>query len=155
MKRVYGVFLWGVLALSLGVLVAGGALAAEAPAEAPAGQTLPADEEREVVAAAQAMRRSELVQFNFKDMDLVKFIRFMSELLQDNIIVPPNVNAKITIISPKPSSLAEARQIMIATLQIYNFSLRDMGNFSIVQQGGVSSSPTVDRAGAPTMAARP
>ena len=57
MKRVYGVFLWGVLVLSLGVLVAGGALAAEAPAEAPAGQTLPADEEREVVAAAQAMRR--------------------------------------------------------------------------------------------------
>ena len=145
MKRVYGVFLWGVLVLSLGVLVAGGALAAEAPAEAPAGQTLPADEEREVVAAAQAMRRSGLVQFNFKDMDLVKFIRFMSELLQDNIIVPPNINAKITIISPKPSSLAEARQIMIATLQIYNFSLRDMGNFSIVQQGGVSSSPTVDR----------
>ena len=91
------------------------------------------------------MRRSGLVQFNFKDMDLVKFVRFMSELLQENIIVPPNISAKITIISPRPSSLSEARQIMLSTLQMYGFSLQDMGAYSIVKQGGVSPSATVSR----------
>jgi general secretion pathway protein D len=114
--------------------------------ETPAGAAiLPPEEEKELISAAQAMRRSGLVQFNFKDMDLVKFVRFMSELLQENIIVPPNISAKITIISPRPSSLSEARQIMLSTLQMYGFSLQDMGSYSIVRQGGVSPSATVGR----------
>ncbi|MBR0221491.1 MAG: hypothetical protein IJQ63_06930 [Synergistaceae bacterium] len=111
------------------------------PEEAAAAE----QEERNLIEAAQAMRRSGLVQFNFKEMDLVKFVRFMSELLRENIIVPPNINAKITIISPRPSSLTEARQIMLSTLQMYGFSLQDMGSYSIVRQGGSSPSPTVGR----------
>lgn len=102
-------------------------------------------EEKDLIAAAQAMRKAGLVQFNFKDMELVKFVRFMSELLQENIIVPPNISAKITIISPRPSSLSEARQIMLSTLQMYGFSLQDMGAYSIVRQGGVSPSTDVGR----------
>lgn len=95
--------------------------------------------------AAQTMRRSGLVQFNFKDMDLVRFMRFMSEVLQENIIVPPNVNSKITIISPHPVTIRESREIMLSTLQMYNFSLQDMGSYSVVRQGGNSPSPNVYR----------
>ena len=72
------------------------------PALAQTGGDMTEDDEQNLVAAAQAMRRSGLVQFNFKDMDLVRFMRFMSEVLQENIIVPPNINSKITIISPHP-----------------------------------------------------
>ncbi|MBQ6435114.1 MAG: type II secretion system protein GspD, partial [Synergistaceae bacterium] len=66
-------------------------------------------------------------------------------ILDENIIVPPNVNSKITIISPHPVTIREARQIMLSTLQMYNFSLQNMGSYSIVRQGGVSPSPNVYR----------
>lgn len=104
-----------------------------------------AEDEKNLIQAAQAMKRSGLVQFNFKDMDLVRFVRFMSEILDENIIVPPNVNAKITIISPHPVTIRESREVMLSTLQMYNFSLQNMGSYSIVRQGGVSPSPNVYR----------
>ncbi|MBQ3653591.1 MAG: type II secretion system secretin GspD [Synergistaceae bacterium] len=103
------------------------------------------EEEQNLIESARAMRKAGLVQFNFKDMDLVRFMRFMSELLQENIIVPPNVNAKITIISPRKVTLNESREIMLSTLQMYNFSLQNMGSYSIVKQGGNSPSPNVLR----------
>ncbi len=135
-------FLLAFLALSLlaGSCAAPALAAPEGKVEASAPT-----EEKDLIAAAQAMRKAGLVQFNFKDMELVKFVRFMSELLQENIIVPPNISAKITIISPRPSSLSEARQIMLSTLQMYGFSLQDMGAYSIVRQGGVSPSTDVGR----------
>ena len=104
-----------------------------------------AEEEQALMDAAKAMRRSGLVQFNFKDMDLVRFMRFMSEILEENIIVPPNINSKITIISPHPVTIRESREIMLSTLQMYNFSLQEMGSYSVVRQGGVSPSPNVHR----------
>ena len=108
-------------------------------------ENMTAEEEQNLMAAAQAMKRSGMVQFNFKDMDLVRFVRFMSEILNENIIVPPNVNAKITIISPHPVTIKESREIMLSTLQMYNFSLQNMGSYSIVRQGGVSPSPNVHK----------
>ena len=115
------------------------------PPAAVAGDNMTAEDEKNLMEAAQAMKRSGLVQFNFKDMDLVRFMRFMSEILDENIIVPPNVNAKITIISPHPVTIRESREIMLSTLQMYNFSLQNMGSYSIVRQGGVSPSPNVYR----------
>ena len=119
--------------------------AAAAQPQAGAGADMSAEEEQALMDAAKAMRRSGLVQFNFKDMDLVRFMRFMSEVLEENIIVPPNINSKITIISPHPVTIRESREIMLSTLQMYNFSLQDMGSYSIVRQGGVSPSPNVYR----------
>jgi general secretion pathway protein D len=103
------------------------------------------EQEQAIRDLAETMRKSGLVQFNFKDMDLVRFVLFMSTLLQENIIVPPNVNSKITIISPKPVTIPQAREIMLSTLQMYNFSLQNMGSYSIVRQGGNSPSPNVYR----------
>ncbi|MBQ7215028.1 MAG: hypothetical protein IJS39_03480, partial [Synergistaceae bacterium] len=117
--------------------------AAATQQQAGAGTEMSAEDEQALMDAAKAMRRSGLVQFNFKDMDLVRFMRFMSEILEENIIVPPNINSKITIISPHPVTIRESREIMLSTLQMYNFSLQDMGSYSIVRQGGVSPSPNV------------
>lgn len=114
-------------------------------AQSGAGTAMSAEEEQNLIDAAKEMRRSGLVQFNFKDMDLVRFMRFMSEVLQENIIVPPNINSKITIISPHPVTVRESREIMLSTLQMYNFSLQNMGSYSIVRQGGNSPSPNVYR----------
>ena len=109
------------------------------------GGEMTEEDERNLIELAQGMRRAGLVQFNFKDFDLVRFMRFMSEILQENIIVPPNVNSKITIISPHPVTISEAREIMLSTLQMNNFSLQNMGSYSIVRQGGNSPSPNVYR----------
>ena len=114
-------------------------------AQTGAGTAMSAEEEQNLIEAAKEMRRSGLVQFNFKDMDLVRFMRFMSEVLQENFIVPPNISSKITIISPHPVTVRESREIMLSTLQMYNFSLQNMGSYSIVRQGGNSPSPNVYR----------
>ena len=119
--------------------------ASQAQPQSGTGDNMTPEEEQALMEAAQQMRRSGLVQFNFKDMDLVRFMRFMSEVLQENIIVPPNLNSKITIISPHPVTVKESREIMLSTLQMYNFSLQDMGSYSIVRQGGTSPSPNVYR----------
>ncbi len=118
---------------------------AQSQAQSGAGTAMSPEEEQALMEAARTMKRSGLVQFNFKDMDLVRFMRFMSELLDENIIVPPNINSKITIISPHPVTVKEAREIMLSTLQMYNFSLQDMGSYSVVRQGGNSPSPHVYR----------
>ena len=119
--------------------------AAATQAQSGSGEDMTSEEEQSLIEAARAMRKSGLVQFNFKDMDLVRFMRFMSEILEENIIVPPNINSKITIISPHPVTIRESREIMLSTLQMYNFSLQNMGSYSIVRQGGVSPSPEVYR----------
>ncbi|GHS89938.1 type II secretion system protein GspD [Synergistales bacterium] len=111
-----------------------------------APESLPAaeeDDEKTLVEAAQAMRRAGIVQFNFKDIDLVKFVRFMSELLQENIIVPPNAAGKVTIISPKPSNLHDARQIFLSILQTSGFAIQDMGSYSKLVQGAPIAAPYV------------
>jgi general secretion pathway protein D len=109
------------------------------------GQAKPEQDEKALIEAAQAMRRAGLVQFNFTDIELVRFVRFMSELMQKNIVVPPNVSAKITVISPKASTLSEARQIFLSILQTQGWSLQDMGTYDKLVQGGQSTSTGVSR----------
>ena len=142
-RTVRGVFLCGALALMWGLSDVPAALAAPALGDEQTVQAVLPDEERDLIQAAQVMRRSGMVQLNFKDMDLGKFVGFMAELLQETIVMPANVMAKINIVSPRPSSLSEARQIMISIPQTYGFSFQDMGGYSILRQGGISPSPNV------------
>ena len=104
-----------------------------------------ADDERALIEAARAMRASGMVQFNFTDLDLVMFVRFVSELMQRTIVVPPNATGKITVISPRPSSLNEARQIFISILQSQGWTLQNMGDYDILVQGTTSMSPGVTK----------
>ena len=102
-------------------------------------------DERALIELAQTMRRAGMVQFNFVDIDLAQFVRFMAELLQRNIIVPPTITGKISVISPKPSNLPEARQIFLSILQSQGWSLQDMGGYDKLVQGGLSFRRDVDR----------
>ena len=60
------------------------------------GEAKPEQEEKALIETAHLMRRAGMVQFNFTDIELVKFVRFMAELLQRNIIVPPTITGKIS-----------------------------------------------------------
>ena len=89
-------------------------------------------EEQNLVEAAHQMKSRGAIQLNFKDLEITKFIRFMSELLGENIIVDPSVNGKVSVVSPKAVSLKEARQIMLSILEMNNLAIQDMGGYSKV-----------------------
>jgi general secretion pathway protein D len=89
-------------------------------------------DERDLVTAARAMRSSGRVQFNFKELDINQFIRFMSELLAENIVVAPGARGVVSVVSPKPISLSEARLVMLSALEMNGLSLQGMGNYSKV-----------------------
>lgn len=96
-------------------------------AEAPSGGE---QDEQNLVSAAAAMRASGRVQFNFKDLEMIRFIRFMSELLGENIVVDPGVKGTVSIVSPKVISIKDARQVMLSILEMNNLSLQSMGGYS-------------------------
>jgi len=98
-------------------------------------------DERALIDAARAMRTSGLVQFNFTDLELVAFIRFVSEIMQRPIIIPPNATGRITVISPRPSTIQEARQIFISVLLAHGWGLQNMGDYDRLVQGVGTPSP--------------
>jgi general secretion pathway protein D len=87
-------------------------------------------DEENLVEAARIMRDSGRAQFNFSEIDIVSFIRFMSELLDENIIVPPSIKGEISVLSPHSVSLDEARQIMLSVLEMNGLTLQEMGDYS-------------------------
>lgn len=92
-------------------------------------------DEKALVEAAQAMRRAGVVRLNFEDIALLKFVRFMAELLQENIVLPPDLKGTITLIAPQPCSLQEARQIMISALQVNGWDFQEMGGYGKIVPG--------------------
>lgn len=98
-------------------------------------------EEQNLVEAARLMRSTGRIQMNFKDLEMAKFIRFMSELLGENIIVDASTGGNVSVVSPKPISLREARQVMVSVLEMNNLAIQDMGGYSKVVP--LSAGPTV------------
>ena len=98
------------------------------------------DSEQNLVTAAQSMRSSGRVQFNFKDLEIIQFIRFMSELLGENIVVNPGVRGTVSVVSPKTVSISEARQVMLSILEMNGLSLQGMGGYSKVMP--ISAGPS-------------
>lgn len=113
-----------------------------------AGAQMAADDEFALVESARMMRASGNAQFNFQDVDMVKFIRFMAELLNENIALTPGAGGSISVISPKPFPLKEARQIFISVLEMNGYTLQQGAGFVKVVplQPGSSAEPDV-RAG--------
>lgn len=93
-------------------------------------ETKPDDDEFALLESARLMRASGNVQFNFQDVDMVKFVRFMAELLQENIVLAPNIKGAISVISPKPVPLREARQVLLSVLEMNGYTLQPVGDFS-------------------------
>lgn len=106
------------------LLVSGAPLFAQTP------ETKPDDDEFALLESARLMRASGNVQFNFQDVDMVKFVRFMAELLQENIVLAPNIKGAISVISPKPVPLREARQVLLSVLEMNGYTLQPVGDFS-------------------------
>ena len=114
----------------------------------------PDREELNLMQAANEMRASGRVQLNFKDVDIVKFLRFMSELLGENILVDPGITGTVSVVSPKAVTLNEAREVMLSVLEMNNLILEQMDGYSKVTpaSGGAVTTGSVvksDRSVAP------
>lgn len=105
-------------------------LAAPALAQAPEAEKPPEDDEFALLESARLMRDSGNVQFNFQDVEMVKFVRFMSELLQENLVMTPDVKGSISVISPKPVPIRDARQVLLSVLEMNGYTLQKVGAFS-------------------------
>jgi general secretion pathway protein D len=88
--------------------------------------------EQNLVEAAREMRAAGEFQLNVKELDIIQFIRFMSELLGENIVVSPGVGGAVSIVSPEPLSIKESRLVMISALEMNGLSLQSMGKYSKV-----------------------
>ena len=113
----------------MGVLLFAAPLPLVAQEEVP---EVSADEltEQNLIEAARVMRDSGRVQLNFKDLDIVKFMRFMTELLQENILVDPSVKGTVTVVSPRAVSLEQSRVLMVSVLEMNGLSLQSYGGYS-------------------------
>lgn len=114
----------------------------------------PDREELNLMQAANEMRASGRVQLNFKDVEIVKFLRFMSELLGENILVDPGITGTVSVVSPKAVTLNEAREVMLSVLEMNNLILEQMDGYSKVTSasgGAVTTGSVVksDRSVAP------
>ncbi|MDR1885479.1 MAG: type II secretion system protein GspD, partial [Synergistaceae bacterium] len=98
------------------------------------------NDEQNLIKAAKAMRSTGRVQFNFKDLEIILFVRFMSELLGENIVVNPGVRGTVSVVSPKAVTIQEARQVMLSILEMNGLSLQGMGSYSKI--GPINSGPS-------------
>ena len=99
-------------------------------------------EEQQLVQAARQMRQSNNVQLNFSNLEVSKFLRFMSELLKENIVVDSAVGGTVSVVSPKAISMREAREVMLSVLEMNNLSIQNMGGYSKVFPA--SAGPTLN-----------
>jgi general secretion pathway protein D len=66
---------------------------------------------------------------NFSDVPIKEFIKVMSDILRKNIIIPKNIQGKITIYAPKGIPIKKAYEILVATLSLYDYGVEDKGSY--------------------------
>jgi len=68
------------------------------------------------------------LSMDFTDVELPVLIKFMSEQTKKNFIFDERVQGKITIISPRRVTLAEAYDVFLSVLQVKGFTTVEKGN---------------------------
>jgi len=78
-------------------------------------------------ASNKNLNHSEFVSIDFNNVDIRVFIKFMSNLTGKNFIVNNKVKGKVTIISPKKLSVADAYKVFESVLDINGFATVQSG----------------------------
>ncbi len=69
------------------------------------------------------------VQVNFEDVDIKDFTKVVSRAIGKDIIIPPNLRGKITIVSPKPIPKRELYNLFVVALDELGYQVVDYGNY--------------------------
>jgi general secretion pathway protein D len=89
---------------------------------------------------------------DFTDVELPVLIKFMSEQTKKNFIFDERVQGKITIISPRRVTLAEAYDVFLSVLQVKGFTTVEKGNtikIILAREARQETIPTGPGIGAP------
>ncbi len=78
-------------------------------------------------ASNKTLSNSEFVSIDFNNVDIRVFIKFMSNLTGKNFIINNKVKGKVTIISPKKLSVADAYKVFESVLDINGFATVQSG----------------------------
>jgi general secretion pathway protein D len=103
------------------------------PAPITRPQPQPAAPPKEEVAKEKSTAENEspdkrYVTIDFDDVDIVLFIKFISELTGTNFVVDKAVRGKVTVISPTKISVKEAYKVFESVLEVHGFTTVPAGN---------------------------
>jgi general secretion pathway protein D len=92
----------------------------------------PAQAQKEVLPKEKILRKQEpdkrYVTIDFDDVDIVLFIKFISELTGKNFVVDKGVRGNVTIISPTKISAEEAYKVFESVLEVHGFAAVPAGD---------------------------
>ncbi len=71
---------------------------------------------------------SKTINIDFKDAEIQTVVRTFAELSGKNVVIDEKVKGKVTIISPKEVSEAEAVRVFQSALEVYGYSMVEAGN---------------------------
>ena len=80
------------------------------------------------VTREQTKAQKKSVTIDFDNVDMLLFIKFISEVTGKNFIVDRKVQGKVTIISPTKISVDEAYQVFLSVLEVHGFTTIDSGD---------------------------
>ena len=83
--------------------------------------------QRKRINAPKKKSEKDNISFDFDNVDIRVFIKFISELMGKNFIVDEKVRGKITVISPKSISKKEAFTVFETILEVHGFSMVKAG----------------------------
>ncbi len=87
---------------------------------------------KKVTPKKKVLRRQEpdkrYVTIDFDNVDIVLFIKFISELTGKNFVIDKGVKGKVTIISPTKISVQEAYRVFESVLEVHGFTPVQAGN---------------------------
>ena len=87
---------------------------------------------KKIIPKKKVVRRQQpdkrYVTIDFDNVDIVLFIKFISELTGKNFVVDKGVKGKVTIISPTKISVQEAYRVFESVLEVHGFTTVPAGN---------------------------
>ncbi len=77
-----------------------------------------------------AVSGDQLVSIDFNNVDIVVFIKFISDLTKKNFIIDEKVRGKVTIISPGKITVSEAYQVFLSVLEVHDYTIVPSGKIT-------------------------
>lgn len=75
------------------------------------------------IPSQKSIAEEERVSVELEQVDIKDFVRWCAQLIDQTIIIHPQVSGSVTVISGKEISKAEAYQVFLATLQVYGYTV--------------------------------
>lgn len=83
-----------------------------------------------VAAQPGSKKNGQLVSIDFNNVDIVVFIKFMSDLTKKNFIIDDKVKGKVTIISPGRITVDEAYRVFLSVLEVHGYTTVPSGKIT-------------------------